>query len=95
MQAASCYRLSCDRILDARRIPSPAAQSHDPARGERSSYIAQGVHARLLNFCDDRPHVAGGAIGFGLDCRDRVAARGLDLRIAELDALRLRRRQRR
>src|SRR3984957_5605929 len=76
-------------------MPSPAAWCRNPARIECLGDGAEGRGARLLDFGDDRQDVAGRAIGFSLDRRDRLATRRLDMRIAELDPLRPRRTERR
>jgi hypothetical protein len=76
-------------------MPAAAAASWNPARVEGFRNGAEGRCAGLPDFGDDRQDVVHRAIGFRLDRHNRCALRSPDIGIAELDALRLRRRKRR
>ena len=86
---------SREHIPNTRRIPFPPAWSPRAASIECIRDCSKGRGARPLNFGDYRQDVSSGAVGFCLDRRDSCALRRLDIGIAELDALRLCRRERR
>jgi len=72
-------------------VPPPAAWGGNAPGVEGVGNGVKGHRAGFADFGDDRQHLAGRAVGFRFDRNNRRALRGIDIWIAEFDALRLRR----
>jgi hypothetical protein len=92
---ASSSSRSRQRVPYARCVPAPAAWGGNASGVEGVGNGAKGGCAGFADFGDDRQYVARRAISFRFHRRDRYALRGFNIWIAEFDALRLRRRERR
>ena len=82
-------------LSHAHRVPAPAAGGGNAPGVEGVGNGAKGRCPGFADLSNDRQDVARRAIGFRLDGGDGFELRDLDIGIAKLDALRLRRRERR